>query len=204
MFSFNRIQLWKKKKLWGAKNSNNYCTLKVFPESIENIKIGNASYGEIYILSSEPAPRLTIGTFCSIAKNVTFVITSGHPLNHFSTYPFRVKLLETSTLEATSKGGITLEDDVWIGYGATILDGVTLGRGSVVAAGAVVTKDVPPYAVVAGVPAKVIKYRFDKELIDALCKIDFSKIDSSFVIKHEDELYKPLTVDILDCLKADL
>ena len=62
--------------------------------------------------------------------------------------------------EATSKGDIIVQDDVWIGYGATILSGLTIGQGAVIAAGSVVTKDVTPYSVVAGVPARVIKYHF--------------------------------------------
>lgn len=93
-------------------------------------------------------------------------------------------------LEAVSKGDITIEDDVWIGYGATILSGVKIGQGAVIAAGAVVTRDVPPYAIAGGVPAKVIKWRFPQAIIDKLVKIDFSKLDEKMVRKHIDELYE--------------
>lgn len=82
-----------------------------------------------------------------------------------STYPFKRKLFHGGE-EAVSKGDIIVGDDVWVGYGATILSGVHIGQGAVIAAGAVVNKDVPPYAIVGGIPAKVIKYRFS----ESVCK----------------------------------
>lgn len=77
-----------------------------------------------------------------------------------------------------------IKDDVWIGAQATIMSGVTIGQGAVIGAKALVTKDVPPYAIVGGVPAKVIKYRFEKEIIDELLKIDFSKFDYKVIKEH--------------------
>ena len=74
----------------------------------------------------------------------------------------------------------------------TILSGVHIGQGAVIAAGAVVTNDIPPYAIVGGVPAKVIKYRFDKQIIEELLKVDFSKLTKEMVLSHKDELYQPL------------
>lgn len=94
--------------------------------------------------------------------------------------------------DAFSKGDIIVDDDVWIGYGATIMSGVHIGQGAVVAAGAVVTKDVPPYAIVGGVPAKVIKYRFEPEMIEELLKVDYSKLTKEDIEKHIDDLYKKL------------
>lgn len=76
---------------------------------------------------------------------------------------------------ASCKGAIIVDDDVWIGESAIIMAGVHIGRGAVIGAGAVVTKDVPPYAVAVGTPAKIVKYRFDHETIDKLLKIDFNK-----------------------------
>jgi acyl-[acyl carrier protein]--UDP-N-acetylglucosamine O-acyltransferase len=115
-----------------------------------------------------------------------------HPLNHFSTFPFKVVALKTEAAEAVSKGDITIADDVWIAKDCTILSGVSIGQGSVIAAGAVVTKDIPPYAIAGGVPAKVIKYRFDDTTIKKLLKVDFKKIDKKFIGEHLDQLYKDL------------
>lgn len=89
-------------------------------------------------------------------------------------------------------GGVRVDDDVWIGYRSTILDGVHLGQGSVIAAGSVVSSDVPPYAIVGGVPAKVIKYRFSQEIIDDLLRIDFNRIDQTWIEKNRTILYEPL------------
>ena len=72
------------------------------------------------------------------------------------------------------------------------MSGITIGRGAVIAAGAIVTKDVPPYAIVGGVPAKVIKYRFTDEIIEALMKVDYSKITDKMIKDHIDELYTEL------------
>lgn len=92
-----------------------------------------------------------------------------------------------------AKGDIIVEDDAWIGYGAAILSGVHIGQGAVVAADSIVTKDVPPYAIVGGVPAKVIKYRFAPEMIAELMKVDYSRLDRSAIEQHVDDLYQPLT-----------
>ena len=86
-----------------------------------------------------------------------------------------------------------VEDDAWIGYGATVLSGVRIGQGAVVAAGALVTKDVPAYAVVGGVPAKVIKYRFPEEICNRLQQVDYSKLTKEMVEAHLDELYAPVS-----------
>ena len=136
--------------------------------------------------------HLKIGNFCSIANGVTFVLSSEHNINLISTYPFKVLYTKVAESEALSKGDIVVDDDVWIGYGATVLSGVHIGQGAVIAAGAIVTKDVEPYQIVAGVPAKPIKYRFDKELINELLKVDFSALDRETVEKNVNTLYSPL------------
>lgn len=103
-----------------------------------------------------------------------------------------------------TKGPIVLEDDVWIGYGATVLSGVTLGKGSVVGAGALVCGDVPSYAIVAGIPAKVIRYRFDDETRARLAAIDLGKVDAAFARKEIGLLESPLDDGALELLEAKL
>ena len=156
------------------------------------VKVGNYTYGNLYVHISNTERQLTIGNYCSIAENVCFVLNSDHPLHSISTFPFKTVVLGLSNYEAISKGDIIVEDDVWIGYGATIMSGVHIGQGAVVAAGAVVTKDVPPYAIVGGVPAKVIKYRFEPEMIEELLKVDYSKLTKEDIEKHIDDLYTEL------------
>lgn len=121
--------------------------------------------------------KLIIGKFCSIACGAKFMFTSGnHALNSLSTYPFPIFSEEwDSSMKVTeawdNKGDIVIGNDVWIGYEAVIMAGVHIGDGAIIGTRAVVTKDVPSYAIVGGVPAKVIKKRFDDCIIDDLLKI---------------------------------
>ena len=190
---------------WRKLNAHNKTRVGKYSFDFDNVEVGFRSYGPLNILSASPKPRLIIGNYCSIAEEATFVIHNDHPTNHLSTFPFRVMSLGDSRPEALSKGGIVLDDDVWIGYRATVLDGVHIGRGAVIGAGALVTKDVPPYAIVGGVPAAIIRYRFNSHIIADLQRIDLSNIDDEFVRKHEQLLYTPLEKgDTLEKIKMHL
>jgi virginiamycin A acetyltransferase len=116
--------------------------------------------------------RLIIGKFCSIAAEVRFIMNGGnHPTTWLTTYPFPVfgHGWEVATPTAwPMKGDTIVGNDVWIGYGAVVMPGVTIGDGAIVATTAVVTKDVPPYAIVGGNPAAVVRYRFDESTIARL------------------------------------
>ena len=122
--------------------------------------------------------RLVIGKFCSIACGAKFIFNSAnHTLSSLSTYPFPL-FFEEWGLEKKdvarawdNKGDIVVGNDVWIGYEAVILAGVTIGDGAVIGARAVVTKDVPPYTIVGGVPAKEIRKRFPEETVAALLEM---------------------------------
>ena len=119
--------------------------------------------------------KLVIGKFCSIACGAKFLFTSAnHTLRSLSTYPFPLFFEEWGLDQAhvaqawDNKGDITIGNDVWIGYEAVLLSGVTIGDGAIIGTRAVVTQDVPPYTIVGGVPAKPIRRRFDDATIDAL------------------------------------
>ena len=122
--------------------------------------------------------RLIIGKFCSIACGAKFLFNSAnHTLSSLSTYPFPL-FFEEWGLEKRNvaeswdnKGDIVLGNDVWIGYEAVIMSGVTIGDGAIIGARAVVTKDVPPYTVAGGIPAKPIKKRYPEETIAALSEL---------------------------------
>ena len=122
--------------------------------------------------------KLKIGKFCSIACGAKFLFTSAnHAMRPLSTYTFPIFFeewgLDVSEIRSAwdNKGDIVVGNDVWIGYEAVILSGVTIGDGAIVGARAVVTRDVPPYTIVGGVPAKPIRKRFDDETIEKLLRL---------------------------------
>ena len=122
--------------------------------------------------------RLVIGKFCSIASGVCFLFNSAnHALGSLSTYPFPL-FFEEWGLDARdvadawdNRGDIVVGNDVWIGYEAVLLAGVTIGDGAIIGARALVTRDVPPYTIVGGVPARPIRPRFSQETVSALRRL---------------------------------
>jgi virginiamycin A acetyltransferase len=132
--------------------------------------------------------KLTIGKYCSIACGAKFIFTSAnHTKQSLSTYPFPIFFSEWSlnvediTKAWDNKGDIVIGNDVWIGYEAVIMPGVKIGDGAIIGTRAVVTKDVPPYTIVGGVPAKVIKKRFSEEMINKLMDIQWWNWDDEKV-----------------------
>ena len=119
-------------------------------------------------------PLISIGKYCSIARNCTFVV-GYHKINLVTTAQSTHMLFNhgKGNRSSYSRGNIIIKNDVWIGVNSTILDNITIENGAVIAAGSVVTKSVPPYAVVGGNPAKIIKYRFSDDTIQELEKLHF-------------------------------
>ena len=122
--------------------------------------------------------KLVIGKFCSIACGARFLFNSAnHTISSVSTYPFPLFFEEWEldcknvTASWDNKGDIVIGNDVWIGYEAVILAGVTIGDGAIIGTRALVTKDVPPFTIVGGVPAKPIRKRFSEEIISSLLEI---------------------------------
>ncbi len=135
--------------------------------------------------------KLIIGKFCSIACGVKFIFNSAnHTLSSLSTYPFPLfyeewELKRKDVADSwDNKGDIIIGNDVWIGYEAIILSGVTIGDGAIIGARAVVTKDVPPYTIVGGIPAKPIKKRFSDETISLLLKIKWWDWPKERILKN--------------------
>ncbi|HFD2047649.1 CatB-related O-acetyltransferase [Clostridium perfringens] len=191
------IKLYKQKRKWRNINKHNYTSINRITD-LEKIKVGNKTYGplNVYAWGSENE-GLTIGNYVSIANDVKFILGGNHRYDVFSTYPFKVKL-GLEKIEAYSNGEIKINDDVWIGMNSIIMSGVTIGKGSIIAAGSVVTKDVEPYTIVGGNPCKFIKYRFDIDLIDKLDKIDMKNLDCEYVRNNIEVFYKTLDANILN------
>lgn len=115
--------------------------------------------------------KISIGSFCSIAPDV-LIQEYNHPVDRISTFFLGKHIFKRGhEKEFISKGSIEIGNDVWIGAKSIILSGVKIGHGAVIAANSVITKDVPDYAIVGGNPAKLLRYRFDSEIIDLLLKL---------------------------------
>ncbi len=157
----------------------------------DNIKVGDYTiYNDYYndprdfeknnVLYQYPVnnDKLIIGKFCSIACKAKFLMTSGnHTMKSLSTYTFPIFYGEWGldvghiTDAWDNKGYIVIGNDVWIGYDAVIMSGVKIGDGAIIGTRSIVTNDVPPYTIVGGIPAKVIKKRFNDDIILKLLKI---------------------------------
>jgi acetyltransferase-like isoleucine patch superfamily enzyme len=141
------------------------------------ITVGDHTYGANDIIvgswGNDIGITVNIGKYCSIAGDVVILVSGEHQTNWITSYPFHAlnEDRELIKISRTSKGNVTIGNDVWICVGARILSGITIGDGAVIGAYAVVTKDVPPYAIVGGNPAQIIRHRFDEENIKKLLEI---------------------------------
>jgi acetyltransferase-like isoleucine patch superfamily enzyme len=138
--------------------------------------------------------RVKIGSFCSIASDATFMVGGNHHPEWVSTFPFRIKLNMPGAYrdgQPGSKGDIIVGHDVWIGSGALILSGVQIGSGAVIGANAVVAKDVRPYAVVVGNPAREVRRRFNDREVQALLDIAWWDWPMEDILAHVPELCSP-------------
>ncbi len=191
---------------WRKSNRHNRTTIS-HNSPIERVRVGKGTYGHInahwYGTKEE---QLNIGCYCSIASNVNFVLGGEHNYKRATNYPFP-ELVYHAQYDGVCKGPIIVEDDVWIGFGVTILSGVTLGRGCVVGAGSVVAKDIPPYAIYAG--NCILKYRFSNEIIKSLNRIDFKHINRKDYEKYSqceitldnvDEIVKSMSFTVTSTL----
>jgi virginiamycin A acetyltransferase len=168
-------------QIYPLKNTKRLCFLKTILNN-PNIIVGDFTYYDdpddvhnflknILYHFDFVGDKLIIGKFCQIATAVRFIMNGGnHALKGFSTFPFKAFGQEWKDipLESDSKGDTVIGNDVWIGNSATIMPGIRIGDGAIIATNAVVTKDVEPYSIVGSNPAKLIRKRFDDDTIQKL------------------------------------
>lgn len=195
------IKLMIMKKKWRSLNKHNYTTLGK-GDTIDNISVGNKSYGEIILYQwGSPKEKLQIGNYVSIANDVRFVLGGNHRYDILSTYPFKFRYMEEIT-EAYSNGPIIVEDDVWIGMNCIILSGIRIGKGAVIAAGSVITRDVPPYSVVGGNPGKIIKYRFTNDIIEELKEFSIDDLSENYIKENISDLYSKVDKKLIEEIRV--
>jgi acetyltransferase-like isoleucine patch superfamily enzyme len=167
-----------------------------------NVTIGRHTYGitqeTICLAPSQKPPSVEIGNFCSIAPGVLILANVDHPTNLVSTFPFRSLLYprmndeNVSTppnLDAVTRGSVEIGHDVWIGQNSIILSGVKIGTGAIIGAGSLVAKDIPPYAIAVGNPAKAIRFRFPPETIERLLNSEWWSLSDEKIVELEPFLY---------------
>ncbi len=138
-------------------------------------EIGRGSYGIPLVHDWKEGSTLKIGSFCSIAEDVNIFLGGHHRSDWITTFPFPAFISTPEPIEgyAFSRGDVVIGNDVWLCTGAVILSGVIIGHGAVVAAGAVVTQDVEPYSIVAGNPARCVRFRFAETERQALLRLEW-------------------------------
>lgn len=169
----NKISLYRRESE-ERKNFAKYGKLTNYWIKGENINIGEYTYGIPKILHFSGSIELEIGRFCCISDDVKFIFGGQHHYEHISQYaliPQMQKVFDNVDYEDKPSKPIKIGNDVWIGYNVTILNGVTIGDGAVLGTNTTIAKDIPPYSIVIGNPAIIIKYRFSEVQINALERI---------------------------------
>lgn len=176
--------------------SANLCTFGENNTVYENVGLNEVSLGDFtYIAAHSKISKTRIGKFCSIGPDCKIGLGK-HPSNTFvSTHPIFFSTLKQAQITFADKSyfnefdEIVIGNDVWVGSNVIIVDGVTISDGAIIAAGSVVTKDIPPYAIVGGVPAKIIKFRFNKAEINELLKLKWWDMDIQYLKKNYKEFH---------------
>ena len=194
----NKIKNWKKVKISSGCTVLGNCVFEGNNYLANNVYLSNSSIGySSYIGNDSTLVNVSIGKYCSIADHVDAVCSthpssgfvSSHPAFYSTTHLCKAHVTVNKFEEAlkTSEGRtVKIGNDVWIGSHVLIMGGVTIHDGAIVGAGAVVTKDVEPYSIVVGIPAKVIKYRFDKNEIEYLKQIKWWDWDLEKISQNAD------------------
>lgn len=194
-----------KNKLYPNENIRTVCYISNLPQR-SNVEIGDYTYYSDNKHSPEDfynhilhhydflGDKLIIGKFCAIAEGVTFIMNgANHRMDGFTTYPFNIfgggwEKVTPKIEQLPFKGDTVIGNDVWIGQYATIMPGVKIGDGAIIAANSTVTKDVEPYAIVGGNPAKLIRKRFEDEMIQLLLKLQWWNWEEKKIFENLENL----------------
>lgn len=158
---------------------------------MSKLHLGHRSYGEPILRGD--ISDVHVGRYCSIAQNVIIDCGWHHRSDFVTTYPLNVFFEKLNHIKGhpKSKGDVIIGNDVWIGEGTIIMGGVKIGDGAVIAAGSIVTKEVLPYQIVAGVPAKHMKLRFSISQVNALLDIRWWEWSEEKIAKYGELLMQP-------------
>lgn len=190
-----------KTKLYPNENIKTVCYIKNLPGK-PNVEIGNYTYYSDNTNSPENfyeriqhhyeflGDKLIIGNFCAIAEGVTFIMNgANHRMDGITTYPFNIfgggwEKVTPAVEQLPFKGDTVIGNDVWIGQNVTIMPGVRVGDGAIIAANTTVTKNIKPYTIVGGNPARLIKKRFSDEMIELLLKLQWWNWDKQKIFDN--------------------
>ena len=143
------------------------------PERYPQYEVGHGSYGDLSVIEFGEGAVVRIGAYCSFARGCQVFLGGEHRTDWVTTYPFSALDRRFASISGhpRTRGDVTIGNDVWMGREAMVMSGVTIGDGAVIGARAVVTRDVPPYGIVAGNPATLVRHRFAPEVVERLLAI---------------------------------
>lgn len=166
-------------------------TLRDFTKQEYLVEVGMYTYGSCFEKTFNIGGKVSIGNYCSFASNVHY-FGGNHPMEYASMSPYFYNKSFGMDVKDIPRGHLIIGNDVWCGFNALITNKCQkIGDGAVIAAGAVVTRDVPPYAVVGGNPAKIIRYRFDKETIELLKKSKWYEMQPDELMEYYSDIDNP-------------
>lgn len=175
-------------------------------EAYPKFAIGRGSYGGLTVVEFGEGAELRMGAYCSIAAGVHVLLGGEHRTDWTTTYPFSELDRRFAHIRGhpRTKGDVVIGNDVWVGRDAVILSGVKIGDGAVVAARAVVARDVEPYAIVGGNPAKLVRSRFDPDTVSRLLAIAWWDWPTERIEAAIPRLLSPRIADFLDAAEGGL